>query len=76
MRIEPYTAFGEEVDNRLSELGMSQRWLAEEVDVHPNTIANWLIGKTRPSEGRVQQVAAAVACDADELQDLLDNPPA
>ncbi|HUC86740.1 MAG TPA: helix-turn-helix transcriptional regulator [Candidatus Saccharimonadales bacterium] len=75
MRIEPYTAFGEKVDSELTELGLSQRWLAQEIDVDRKTITNWLTGKTRPSEGRVHQIAAAVVCDADELQDLLDNPP-
>ncbi len=52
---------------RIAERGIRKGWLAEKLEVSPNTITNWCSGRTEPSASSLYELALLLDCTIAEL---------
>lgn len=59
------------IEVKLSEVlkskGISQRWLAKQVGVYPNTVAQWINGNAKPSLVTAHKVAYVLDVDVSDI---------
>jgi len=62
-----YNLFRKNVRERMTELGMSQKDLAEKLDVTPSFVSQLLNGHCRPGLDTLENMAKALSTEASEL---------
>ncbi len=58
---------GEFIQKRRKELGLSQKQLAERLDISPKTISKWETGRGLPDTGILVSLSECMECSVDEL---------
>ena len=59
--------FGKRLQSILDEQGLSQAWLAEELDVKSSTVSRWVNGHDLPNDERAAAIAGKLGLTLEEL---------
>lgn len=65
---------GENIRNWRLKNNLTQKELAEILNVKPQTVSSWEINRTEPNMGLLQALAAALNCRKSDLIGERDNP--
>lgn len=67
MKIIKHSTLGQRITARLQDMDKPQTWLAEKMNLSPEAISKWVLGKTDPKLSNLRMVAGILKCSVGYL---------
>lgn len=72
-KIDKNNTVGLRIVDQLKFQNKTQRWLASELNVKPNTVNGWIYGQREPNASNLRKIAVALGVSSDYLLGLSDE---